>query len=367
MKILLIGSSNLILLNGISKRIPYFMEIAGLASMSSISIHNLAVGGTGSLFGWERVVQHQENNYDIILIDYGITDLFTRENDRNLWIEGFKGLINHLKFRFPSALIANILLGRRDPNFWPRQAELHTEMKEIADIYGIYSIDVDSHLKQPGSRAIFHSLYKDENHYTVPSGVDHVAQYCTLKLASFLINKRNPLPQISGTRDHFKIHITPIPAPPQIFSGTRFHWTASKLLINENIKIKVPGLPIGVSFVSTPESCAIHIQSNKKSCIINTATAWTQNGLLPFIVTHAPILGQWSPEIKPPTSSYLDISIIDARSRLWDESLVQNHGYPEGRAVADSFAKNKEPSVYIDKITSWTLETPDVPVSRVLN
>lgn len=352
MKILFIGSSNLILQNGISEKIPYFLSIAGLPAISSIT--NLSVGGTGSLFGWERVTRLEENDYNLIIIDYGITDLFIKENDHNLWKEGFKGLIRQLKSRFPHALIANILLGRRDASLWNQQTRLHKEMSDISFKHGVHTIDVDTHLKQKELSEVFPLLYKDDNHYIAPLGVNYVAQFCALQLINLLRNQCNFAPPLKDDEQEIKLHVTPFTGKKREFVGTRFHWTAFKLMLNEQVTMQVPGVPIGISFVSTAESCSLYIRANQIARIANTATAWTQMGLFPFIVTHTPIHGMWHKGMLCPTSSCLELRGINSHSSLWDESLVQNHGYPEGRADSLNQENPQLAGVFLDAITSWT-------------
>lgn len=353
MKILFIGGSNLIVLHGISEKIPYFLQMAGVVAEPVVS--NLAVGGTGSLFGWERLCRHDGEQYDAVVLEYGINDLFVRKNDRELWREGFKGLLRSVRRRFPEAVVANVLLGRRSESHWQEQAALHREMKDISAMLGVHTIDVDGHFKRSEFGEVFSSLYKDDNHYLAPVAVGYVAQYCALGLADLIQRhawtQATPVPSATG---EVVMHVTPFPREQRDFIGSRFSWKASWMALDDQTVVDVPGVPVGLSFVSAPESCAIHVSVLGGVSIVNTATAWTQRGLFPFLVTHTPVHGFWNKDMPIPASSRLTISAINAGSALWDGSLVQGHGYPEGRPDPEFRPKSKVSGVYLDAITSWT-------------
>lgn len=167
MKILCIGDSNLVMRHGISAAIPASQATAGLPFAT---VENLSVGGTGSLFDWERVHRHTAAAYDPMLINYGINDFFARRNDPALWRAGFAGLLQAVRQRFPSAPVVNLLLGRGDLSFWTEQALLYADMRQEPAAQGRHTLNVDSHLKQDRVHSAFPLLHQEYNHYAVLPG-----------------------------------------------------------------------------------------------------------------------------------------------------------------------------------------------------
>ncbi|MBB5417202.1 lysophospholipase L1-like esterase [Paraburkholderia atlantica] len=362
MKILLIGGSNLVMTSGISLQLPRFLKMAGLAADPVVT--NLSVGGTGSLFGLERLVRHDGADYDLVVIEYGINDLFAFQKDVCLWRAGFRGLLELACRKFPSAMIVSLILGRRSESTWYDQSEMHDEMTAISAEYGATVVNADGHFKRSGLGfgEGFASLYRDLTHYATPLVDGYIAQYCALHIAN-IINKPRSRNGSGPSADtgRIRMHVTPFPGAQRDFKGSRFQWRAGRLDLGKKIAIDVKGVPIGMSFVSVPESCALHLDIAGKKCIVNTSTAWTQNGMFPFLVTHAPLLRIWNKSEPLPDFTRVEITAIDTASVLWKQSLVQEHGYPEGSPEpVDKQMGERASTAYIDAITSWTYEKDSV-------
>lgn len=323
-KILFIGGSNFVLMQGITEKLPSFLAMAGI-NIDSVS--NIAVGGTGSLFGLENLTNYLDFERDVVFIEYGINDLPTYSRDKALWEQGFSSLLKLTRKRYPSALIVTILLGRRDEKFWPTQARMYADMIRLSSDHGAKVINIDALFKSKIFNNIsFELLYADESHYREPLVVGYIAQQCALACIGFMkVHKKllniDLVPKL--VHNSLELTLTPISGESRRFSNSRFFRDTNLLEINNSLVIDVPGIPIGLSFVSIKESCSVRIDFLNKSKIINTLQRPVFLEQYKFIVKHVPLLRVWNPEATIPKSTRVELHAIDAQSSLWSDSLVQ--------------------------------------------
>ena len=325
MNIFFIGGSNFVLTRGISEKLPRLLSNAGLM-IGSVS--NISVGGTGSLFGLENLITYLGPNPDLVFIEYGINDLPNYTGDRVLWMQGFSNLLLLTRERYPSALVFMILLGRRDEIFWTRQTQMHADMVRLASEHGVNVINFDELFKsEPFQGISFKSLYLDGSHYQEPLITGYIAQQCAIHCLGMIKSRDAWLnaaatPSISLSKK-FDLRLTPVPGASRRFKNSRFLRDTAVLEKNSSLVIEVPGMPVGLSFVSAKESCSIRIDFSNQSKIIHTLHREVYSKKFNFLSKHVPLFGVWRPNVKLPESTRVKLHALDTESERWSESLVQ--------------------------------------------
>lgn len=318
-KVLLIGGSNFVISNGIRKHLE---DILRKSINQTLEIRNIAVGGTGSLLGLERLSEEslEDTPFDTILIEYGINDWGTYQTNPLLWQAGFEALFQKLQFNWPRADIINVILGRRDQRFWNNQAKMHEIMTSIANEYNATTINIDKDLKSLSGKQPFDQFYRDDAHIAEPIITHHVASLISNHI---LRKKDNANFNITKTQKKQKTLKTHALERKDIFQNSQFTAKCRKLIFGETINLKLATIPHAVSFVSTKDSGALHIKIKEKAIIINT-TQGESNYKLDFVIKHTPINGMFSEKF-PDNQKLIDIEItaIDSTHSLWDNTIIQ--------------------------------------------
>jgi hypothetical protein len=283
---------------------------------------NIAVGGTGSLLGLERLSEEmlESNSFDTILIEYGINDWGTYQTNPELWQAGFEALFQKLRIIWPKSDIINVILGRRDQRFWTQQAKMHEIMTSIASEYNATTINIDKCLKSLSEKIPFDQFYRDDAHIAEPITTHHVASL----IANQILREKPVIESNCRPLEKNNLKLTCHSLEKnEIFQNSQFIAKCRKISFGETIKLKLARIPHAVSFVSTKDSGAMHITINDKKIIINT-TQGESNFKLDFVIKHTPINGMFS-EKELGNEALIDVEItaIDPTHSLWDESIVQ--------------------------------------------
>lgn len=339
-KLLLIGGSNLVITNGIRKQLA---NILADAMERKLEITNIAVGGTGSLLGLERLSEERfgSKQFDTILIEYGINDWGTYQSNPSLWQAGFEALLQKLRNDYPEADIINVILGRRDQRFWNNQAKMHEIMTSTALAYGATTINIDEHLKSLVEKQSFDQFYRDDAHIAEPITTHHVAALIST--------------QILGTKKQQKINNLSHPSKKlilklhhlekqDIFRNSQFTAHCKKLRYGETINLKIPTPLHALSFVSTKDSGALHIKIKEKEIIINT-TQSESNYKLDFVIKHTTINGahpSQAPNNQDQELIDVQITAIDPTHPFWNETFIQKvwATTPPTKAKPDAYIIN---------------------------
>ncbi len=339
--ILMIGGSNFVIKNGIRKHLESILRDS---ISETLDIKNIAVGGTGSLLGLERLSEEmlEITPFDMILIEYGINDWGTYQTNPELWQAGFEALFQKLRINWPKANIINIILGRRDQRFWINQAKMHELMTSIANEYNASTINIDKCLKNLSENIPFDQFYRDDAHLSEPITTHHVSSL----IANQILKKKSSssIIYLSKEKNNLKLISHPI-EKNDIFKNSQFISKCRKISFGETIKLKVTKIPHAVSFVSTKDSGALHITIDNKKTIINT-TQSESNYKLDFVVKHTPINGMFSEKnLMNEVLIDVEITAIDQTHSLWNESIVQ-------KVWATTRPTKKEPDAYIINLSS---------------
>ena len=341
MNILLIGGSNLVVVAGMSGMIPVLFEEAGTKIESC---DNLSVGGTGSLFGMENLAAYAGTERDLIIIEYGINDLETYGRDRKLWEMGFRGLLSLTRERFPGALIATVLLGQRTEWVWAWQRQMHLEMTALSVAFNALVVDIDAHLKAVTARPQFDALYSDDAHYQLPVAAELVSREVVLRCLESLASVSGAI-TIEPPAEPLSLHLTIPCGTTQSFGNSRFTRNATVIAEGGCITLDTPGVPVGLSFVSLPDSCAAHLSLDGRTLIVSTLGAKVNSGQFKFLIKHVPLVGMGNLTQPFPGSSRLHIRAINSQSAHWTPDAV----YKDALLVPPDSGKH----LYLCAVTSF--------------
>lgn len=290
---------------GLSKVLPaYLAEYYGEPVRER---RNVAVPASVSLFGVENflAVENPER-FDFVFIEYGINDYAIYSKNKDLWRIGFSELSAVIRERCPDATICTILLGRRDPDYWEVQGEMHSEMKTISEKLGIAVIDVDSFLKSELFAATeFRGFYRDLAHYNIPVASGMIGLHCALnaiKARSGIVRRDMEANDVSASLPMSPLDrnaLSDLPKPLthlfwqndstqlRSFANSQLSVNALELLVGEELDFEVDGLPCGLSFVSAPDCGSILVEVDGAKSILYTMHKRVQTGEFSFLLRYA--------------------------------------------------------------------------------
>lgn len=335
MNILFIGGSNLVIRDGLSNLIPQCFRSSGTIVDN---VYNIAVGATGSLFGLENLSMFGKKNIDVVFIEYGINDLPLYSNDRKLWEYSFASLLKKIKEKYPQSMVVTILLGRRKERFWANQQKMHQCMADITSENGGLVINIDSLLKNKAmSIAALDDFYLDDSHYKSPAVTGYISEtivsefFVARELGFFKNGKKSSKAKLP------ELAVSSVSGEIKCFENSRFMQKTTILKKNEPVLLKVPGVPVGISFISEFESCSLLIETGSKKKIINTKRKKASLGRFSFILKQTPLYGFWGSDLNVSEFNEIKLTAVDLNSPGWDSSMVQNtYGMEPAEPIEDS-------------------------------
>jgi len=330
MRILFIGGSNLVIKNGLSSILPSYL--ASHFNRDIEEIVNIAVPGTGSLFGVHNLLELKDaEKFDFVFIEYGINDysLFTR--NPVLWKDGFSGLIKTVQVKCPNAAIVTILLGRRDKKFHVRQQAMHAQMREISEELNVVVADIDSLFRSERMAAMdFSQFYIDGNHFKPPLVTNFIATVCTLKAVEAASKKRR------GRQASAKTFKSPFQAwdlseklgaqyKNSEFRNSKFELKSITLEAGNEIALNTNEYPCGISFVSHKTSGSLLINVDGQKSILHSMHRRVHTGEFDFLLRHNPFY--WLTDELSASAKKKELSItmrvIDSDDIEWDEGIIR--------------------------------------------
>lgn len=322
MNILFVGGSNLVIRDGLSTLIPQCLSASGVEVQN---VFNIAVGATGSLFGLENLSMFGKKNIDLVFVEYGINDLPLHSNDKRLWEYAFSALLDKISEKYPNAMLVTILLGRRRERFWEKQAKMHERMSAITQRYGGLVVDIDSLLKHKSQRiAALDDFYLDDSHYQSPYVTRYisetvVSEFLVAKELGFFNDKKvlldNELPRLG---------LSSVSGEIKCYENSRFMQKTTVLEKNQPVVLSVPGVPVGISFISEFDSCSLLIEAGGKKKIINTKRKKASLGRFSFILKQTPLYSFFESELGFSDMTEVKLTAVDTNSAGWDASVMQN-------------------------------------------
>lgn len=335
MNILFVGGSNLVIRDGLSTLVPQYLSSSGV---DVENVYNIAVGATGSLFGLENLSMFGKKNIDLVFVEYGINDLPLHSNDKPLWEYAFSALVDKISKKYPNAMLVTILLGRRKERFWTNQTKMHEKMSDISRRYGGLVVDIDSLLKfKSKSIAKFDDFYLDDSHYKSPSVTQYisetiVSEFVVAKELGFFEGKRALLDD-----DLPLLGLSSVSGELKCYENSRFMQKTTVLKKNDPVILSVPGMPVGISFISEFESCSLLIEAGGKKKIINTRRKKASLGRFSFILKQTPLYGFFADDVDVSGSTEVKLTAIDTSSAGWNTSIMQNtYGMEPAEPVGES-------------------------------
>lgn len=320
MNILFIGGSNLLMRNGMSMAIPRVFKALGVELGN---VWNISVGATGSLFGLENLNLFSSKNVDLVFVEYGINDLPTFSNDRQLWEQGYRSLLNEVNRRYPNAHVVNILLGRQAEKFWERQDKMHAMMASIAAEAGALVIDIDNEIKLKGARYNgIDAFYRDGSHYVSPTVTNYISE---LVVSNYLLHKSmGYFKKSKSVYSEGVMRVFKASGSVELYENSLFRRETTVLNVNESVSLEVQGTPVAISFISEKQSCSLLIEGDGFKKIINTRRREADEEKFSFLLKQIPLYRIFDAKKEGSKKHTIKITAVDEGSNGWNEKLVQN-------------------------------------------
>ncbi len=320
---LFIGGSNLVINNGIKVQLVRALSDLGILFDN---VENIAVGGTGSLFGLEnlQIEGTKFKDFRVIIVEYGINDWGNFSSEPLIWQLGYQLLLKEIRVRWPEAIVFNIIFGRRDEPLWARQKKLHTEMINIGNVLGAINIDIDSHLKGFADTSYpFQMNYRDDAHFVSPRVTHHVSLIVAIEIFRVL-SSSNPREKLTDNLIHSdrKIVYKKIGENDTEFKNSQFHRLATRLKYGQSIEFTLPGLPNTLSFCSTKNSGSVLIEYNGVKKIIHTSYV-EDTTKFEFLVKHCILEKTYDGKIDKNHDTVVKLTAIDSSHHDWNQNYIQ--------------------------------------------
>lgn len=319
MKILFIGGSNTILKKGISNTIPKSLIESGIAVEK---VTNISIGGTSSLFAVENIMKAGTLNVTDVFIEFGINDLALYTNNKELWSYSYNTLLNLVIETSSKVNIYILLMGRSAEKKWDRQESLHNAIVELARTFSATIINIDKWLKENTKNSMeFKSLYRDEAHIDNERALKSIGVYVTSFVELNEAVRKNINIPVKPPKLN-RPSLTSFGGTLKTFGNSRYNLQAVPLKLNDTISINVKGRPLGLSFISTLNSCSLSIKlDDEQEIIINTKMAKHIIDKYGFIIKHVPFYSLKNKKYNDNTK--VSITCINSMSQAWSDNKVQ--------------------------------------------
>lgn len=333
MNILVVGGSNSRMLKGYT---GYLKEELARLGVDVARYDNLSLGANTSLMGLQLLEGVNGASYDWILLEYSVNDYaMTGRGEWEIWRATLEGLLRIAIRKWPAARVCYVLLGRSNvkQHLWDRQV---AETVAIVSHYpSVVASNVYEHfLSFPDSSS---SLYADPMHYS--DAGQRLAGEFTAKvlLSSGLSNNLMlPAPLSEDVVDPIRVlNFSELGLGRlKVFKNSVVDINSLELKRGDSIRLRIPGAPIGLVFVSAVDSGSLCLEVDGHRCSSDTLHEGVRERKFPFLPLST-WLGCWN------RSGAVDIKISAMDSSVGDDSLPVFNVVPP---VEDCF------SVYLHKL-----------------